>query len=60
MSSAGIYTDFSSLAELKAKAGKDAQGSLEKVAQQFESLFLHQMLKSMRQDRLNQLPSPGK
>ncbi len=54
MSSAGIYTDFSSLAELKAKAGKDAQGSLEKVAQQFESLFLHQMLKSMRQANLGE------
>ena len=54
LSSAGIYSDFSGLAELKAKAGRDAQGSLEKVAQQFESLFLHQMLKSMRQANLGE------
>jgi len=54
LSSAGIYTDFSGLAELKAKAGKDAQGSLDKVVQQFESLFLHQMLKSMRQANLGE------
>jgi flagellar protein FlgJ len=54
VSQAGIYTDFSGLAELKAKAGRDAQGSLDQVAKQFESLFLHQMLKSMRQASLGE------
>lgn len=54
LSSTGVYTDFSGLAELKARAGRDAQGSLDQVARQFESLFLHQMLKSMRQASLGE------
>lgn len=46
---ASVYTDFQGLGELKAMASKDAGGSLEKVARQFESMFIQQMLKSMRQ-----------
>ncbi|MES9855300.1 MAG: flagellar assembly peptidoglycan hydrolase FlgJ [Sedimenticola sp.] len=47
-----IYTDFQGLGELKAMASKDADGALKKVAQQFESLFIQQMLKTMRQASL--------
>ena len=43
-----IYTDTSSLTSLKAKAGRDASAALEETAGQFESLFIHMMLKSMR------------
>ncbi|PLY16727.1 MAG: flagellar assembly peptidoglycan hydrolase FlgJ [Sedimenticola sp.] len=50
--SATNYTDLNGLAELKAKAGKDPEGSLDQVAKQFESLLMHQMLKSMRQASL--------
>ena len=44
----GIYTDTSSLKALKGQAGKDASAALEQTAEQFESLFIHMMLKSMR------------
>lgn len=45
---AGIYTDFSGLNALKAQARTDKKAALEEVARQFESLFLSEMLKSMR------------
>ncbi|HEB97670.1 MAG TPA: flagellar assembly peptidoglycan hydrolase FlgJ [Sedimenticola thiotaurini] len=51
---ASVYTDFSGLTALKAKASRDARGSLAEVARQFESLFLGQMLKSMRQASLGE------
>ena len=54
MNTAMVYTDFSGLAELKARAGRDADGSLDQVARQFESLLIHQMLKSMRQASLGE------
>ena len=54
MNPAQVYTDFSGLAELKARAGRDAEGSLDQVARQFESLLIHQMLKSMRQANLGE------
>ncbi len=54
MDSAGIYTDFTGLTELKARAGKDADASLDEVARQFEALLLGQMLKSMRQASLGE------
>lgn len=44
----GIYTDTGALKSLKAQAGKDSAAALEQTAEQFESLFLHMMLKSMR------------
>ncbi len=53
VSDAGLYTDFSGLAKLRAKAAdqSDEAGKEEvskEVAKQFESLFLQMMLKSMR------------
>jgi len=49
-----VYTDFSALTELKARASDNAEGSLSEVARQFESLFMGQMLKSMRQASLGE------
>lgn len=45
---AQVYTDFSSLAALRAKARDDQDAALDQVSRQFESLFLQMMLKSMR------------
>ena len=49
---AGLYTDFSCLAKLRAQAtGQSdvaADAAAKEVAEQFESLFLQMMLKSMR------------
>lgn len=43
----GAYTDLNRLSSLKT-GDRDSDGNLKKVAQEFESLFLGQMLKSMR------------
>ncbi|TBW59083.1 flagellar assembly peptidoglycan hydrolase FlgJ [Marinobacter halodurans] len=48
LDTAQYYTDFSGLNALKTEAHKDKKAALEQVAKQFESLFLAQMLKSMR------------
>lgn len=50
LAGAGVnYNDLSSLSEIK-KAGRDRDPeSLRKVAQQFESMFVQMMLKTMRQ-----------
>lgn len=48
MELAQVYTDFSGLAALKAKARKDKDAALDQVSHQFESLFMQMMLKSMR------------
>lgn len=45
---AHIYTDMSAMSDLKRLADTDRDKALEKVAKQFESLFLQQMMKSMR------------
>lgn len=45
---AEVYTDFSGLNALKTRARTDKQSALEEVARQFESLFLSEMVKSMR------------
>ncbi len=45
---ARVYTDFSGLNALKNGAKDDKQGALEEVARQFESIFVSEMLKSMR------------
>ena len=45
---AAVYTDFSQLESLKAEAHANPNAALEEVAQQFESLFMQMMLKSMR------------
>ncbi|MEN8166067.1 MAG: flagellar assembly peptidoglycan hydrolase FlgJ [Pseudomonadota bacterium] len=44
-----VYTDFQGIAALKYQARQDQAGSLEKVAKQFESLFVQMMVKQMRQ-----------
>jgi len=49
MQQAQIYNDFSGLNKLRHQAESDREGALKAVARQFESLFLHEMLKSMRQ-----------
>lgn len=54
LASASIYTNMDGLKVLKARASEDAQGSLDQVARQFESLFVQQMLKSMRQAGLGE------
>lgn len=41
-----VYTDVRGLQNLKTEDNQDA--ALQKIAQQFESMFLHEMLKSMR------------
>ncbi|MCY1406569.1 Peptidoglycan hydrolase FlgJ [compost metagenome] len=43
----GAYTDLNRLSSLKV-GDRDSEGNLRKVAQEFESLFLGEMLKSMR------------
>ncbi|HHO59175.1 MAG TPA: flagellar assembly peptidoglycan hydrolase FlgJ, partial [Thiotrichales bacterium] len=57
LSQAGVYTDFNELAELRGRVSDKGAASLSEaeradanreVAQQFESLFLQMMLKSMR------------
>lgn len=45
-----IYTDFTGLQKMRANSKGKAQGeTLQKVAQQFEAIFLQHALKSMRQ-----------
>lgn len=44
----GAYTDLNRLNNLKNGADRDSEGNVRKVAQEFESVFLNQMLKSMR------------
>ncbi len=49
LSNAGVYTDFSGLASLRAQASQKSPEAGREVAKQFEALFLQIMLKSMRQ-----------
>jgi flagellar protein FlgJ len=44
----GTFTDLNRLAQMKGK-DKDSPENVKKVAQEFESLFLNQMMKSMRE-----------
>lgn len=43
-----VYTDFAQFSTLRAEATANPNAAIEEVAAQFESLFLQQMLKSMR------------
>jgi len=54
LTSANIYLDSNSLAELKRKADSQSDEALKAVAKQFEALFLQQFLKSARDAELNQ------
>lgn len=49
---ADVYTDFNGLAKLKGQARKDSPEALKEVAKQFESIFLNNVLKSMREAKL--------
>ncbi|MFK7828966.1 MAG: flagellar assembly peptidoglycan hydrolase FlgJ [Congregibacter sp.] len=48
MQSSAMYTDFGALASLRTDARADSGAAMEEVAEQFESLFVQMMLKSMR------------
>ena len=54
ISSANIYLDSNSLAGLKRDAQQQSPEALKAVAQQFEALFIQQMLKSMRDAQLSE------
>lgn len=44
----GAYSDINRLANLKVGKDRDSESNIRKVAQEFESLFLNQMLKAQR------------
>ena len=46
--SAGLSTDVRSLDALKSRAGADPRGAVREAAKQFESLFMNELMKSMR------------
>jgi len=48
MDSSKAYTDLASLEKIKLQAQGDSEGALREVAQQFESIFMNMVLKSMR------------
>ena len=48
MMSGAIYNDFTQFTTLRAEATKNPNAAVEEVAAQFESIFLQQMLKAMR------------
>lgn len=43
------YLDFQGMGELRGQAQRDQNGALREVAQQFESMFVQMMMKSMRE-----------
>jgi flagellar protein FlgJ len=45
----GLATDVQSLGNLKAEAGKGGADAIKETAKQFESLFMRELLKSMRE-----------
>ena len=47
--SAGLAADAQSLGALKRQAGKDGQTAIKETAKQFESLFMRELIKSMRE-----------
>jgi len=49
---ADVYTDFNGLAKLKNQARKESPEALKEAAKQFEAIFLHNILKGMRQAKL--------
>ncbi|WP_347987081.1 flagellar assembly peptidoglycan hydrolase FlgJ [Methylomonas sp. AM2-LC] len=52
LDSTPVYTDFDGLAKLKLDAREQSPEAIKQVANQFESVFLNMMLKSMRQAKL--------
>ena len=59
--SAGLAADAQSLGALKRQAGKDGQTAIKETAKQFESLFMRELIKSMREATVKSgmLDSPG-
>jgi flagellar protein FlgJ len=55
-SSAGLGYDARSLDGLKGRAARDPKAAVREAARQFESLFMQQLLKSMRQTSLSEDP----
>ena len=51
----GFYADFADYASLRGKSAQDPDGAIREVAEQFESLFISQLLKAMR----DTLPKDG-
>jgi len=49
---ADVYNDFNGLAKLKNEARKESPEALKETAKQFESIFLNNVLKSMRAAKL--------
>ena len=49
LSNAGMYTDMSGLAKLRAQASQKSPDANREVARQFEALFIQTMLKAMRE-----------
>ncbi|WP_285961250.1 flagellar assembly peptidoglycan hydrolase FlgJ [Pseudomonas tohonis] len=44
----GAYTDLNRMAQFKVGKDRDSDANIKKVAQEFESLFLNEMMKAMR------------
>lgn len=49
---ADVYTDFNGLAQLKAQAKSNSPAAVREVAKQFESIFITNVLKGMRDAKL--------
>ncbi|MGZ8223864.1 MAG: flagellar assembly peptidoglycan hydrolase FlgJ [Methylobacter sp.] len=49
---ADVYTDFNGLAKLKSEARNQSPEAVKEVAKQFESIFLNNVLKGMREAKL--------
>jgi flagellar protein FlgJ len=59
--STGLATDIQSLGGLKLQAGKNNPAAIKETAKQFESLFMRELIKSMREATMKSgmLDSPG-
>ncbi|MDQ2780339.1 MAG: flagellar assembly peptidoglycan hydrolase FlgJ [Pseudomonadota bacterium] len=57
--SQGLATDTASLATLKARAATDPKGAVREAAKQFESLFMNELMKSMRSTTLQATEDSG-
>lgn len=56
-----LAADASSLGKLKLQAGQDSQAAIKETAKQFESLFMRELIKSMREATMKSglLDNPG-
>ena len=59
--STGLATDIQSLGSLKMQAGKNNPAAIKETAKQFESLFMRELIKSMREATMKSgmLDNPG-